>query len=146
MWFWSSHSSPLYLNTKTASYSQHLIFRLISSMFFPNVFRFVVVFNFYHFNPRFYQKYNELRARIKANSCPILPAGSQTQTQPAQQHATVVLGTLTTSNQSNQKLISNSNYSVQRSASLKDHAHFRFVFFFAFLCDFIKIFGCPTCM
>ncbi|KAL5292651.1 PPP1R12C family protein [Megaselia abdita] len=78
---------------------------------------------------KFYQKYNELRARIKANSCPILPAGTgtQTQTQPTQQHPTVVLGTLTTSNQTNQNLISNSNsnYSVQRSASLKDHSHFR---------------------
>lgn len=84
---------------------------------------------YYHFNPRFYQKYNELRARIKANSCPILPAGTQTQTQAPQQNSTVVLGTLNTSNQTNQNLISNSNYSVQRSASLKDHAHFRFVFF-----------------
>lgn len=27
-------------------------------------------------NDRFYQKYNELRARIKANSCPILPANA----------------------------------------------------------------------
>ncbi|XP_055372980.1 protein phosphatase 1 regulatory subunit 12A isoform X2 [Condylostylus longicornis] len=55
---------------------------------------------------KFYQKYHELRARIKANSCPILPA---TQT-------TGVLGAVNSSN---------NNYSVQRSASLKDHRNFR---------------------
>ncbi|XP_055846461.1 protein phosphatase 1 regulatory subunit 12A-like [Episyrphus balteatus] len=55
---------------------------------------------------KFYQKYNELRARIKANSCPILPATQNPN----------VLGTVNTPIQ---------NYSVQRSASLKDHRYFR---------------------
>ncbi|XP_037908819.1 protein phosphatase 1 regulatory subunit 12C isoform X9 [Hermetia illucens] len=54
---------------------------------------------------KFYQKYHELRARIKANSCPILPATQQTG----------VLGAVNPPN----------NYSVQRSASLKDHKNLR---------------------
>lgn len=51
---------------------------------------------------KFYQKYAELRARIQANSCPILP-----NTNPA-----------------NAKTAA-SNYLVQRSASLKDHRTLR---------------------
>ncbi|XP_055538614.1 protein phosphatase 1 regulatory subunit 12A-like isoform X6 [Wyeomyia smithii] len=52
---------------------------------------------------KFYQKYVELRARIQANSCPILP---------------------NTNNTANAKTAV-SNYLVQRSASLKDHRTLR---------------------
>ncbi|XP_065074516.1 protein phosphatase 1 regulatory subunit 12A isoform X10 [Ochlerotatus camptorhynchus] len=56
---------------------------------------------------KFYQKYVELRARIQANSCPILP-----NTNPTANAKTA------TNNSSN-------SYLVQRSASLKDHRTLR---------------------
>lgn len=66
---------------------------------------------------RFYQKYQELRARIKANSCPVLPAT------PASGGGVGVGGVIGGVNTT-----VNSNYSVQRSASLKDHRQLRYVF------------------
>lgn len=61
-------------------------------------------------NPkRFYQKYIELRARIKANSCPVLPA-------------TPISGVGGTGNDGGTGTPKpTSNYIIQRSASLKDH-------------------------
>jgi hypothetical protein len=59
---------------------------------------------------RFYQKYIELRARIKANSCPVLPA---TPISGVGGTGTDGGGTDTTK--------STSNFIIQRSASLKDH-------------------------
>ncbi|XP_039445100.1 protein phosphatase 1 regulatory subunit 12A isoform X13 [Culex pipiens pallens] len=56
---------------------------------------------------KFYQKYVELRARIQANSCPILP-----NTNPAVANAAA-------------KTAASNNYLVQRSASLKDHRTLR---------------------
>lgn len=56
---------------------------------------------------KFYQKYVELRARIQANSCPILP-----NTNPAVTNAAA-------------KTAASNNYLVQRSASLKDHRTLR---------------------
>uniref|UniRef100_A0A1Q3FTM3 Protein phosphatase 1 regulatory subunit 12a n=2 Tax=Culex tarsalis TaxID=7177 RepID=A0A1Q3FTM3_CULTA len=56
---------------------------------------------------KFYQKYVELRARIQANSCPILP-----NTNPAVTNVAA-------------KTAASNNYLVQRSASLKDHRTLR---------------------
>lgn len=67
-------------------------------------------------HPRFYQKYRELQARIKANSCPVLPAT---------QINNVVAGGggVGSGNTTN-------NYIVQRSASLKDNrVHLRYFLF-----------------
>ncbi|XP_037036554.1 protein phosphatase 1 regulatory subunit 12B isoform X9 [Bradysia coprophila] len=55
---------------------------------------------------KFYKKYIELRARIKANSCPVLPASPV---------SGVGIGVNNSAN----------NYSVQRSSSLKDHRQLR---------------------
>lgn len=57
---------------------------------------------------RFYKKYIELRARIKANSCPVLPASPV---------SGVGIGVNNSAN----------NYSVQRSSSLKDHRQLRYI-------------------
>lgn len=76
---------------------------------------------------RFYQKYQELRARIKANSCPVLPAT------PASGGGVGVGGVIGGVNTT-----VNSNYSVQRSASLKDHRQLRYVFF-ANVCNLLLV-------
>lgn len=65
--------------------------------------------------PRFYQKYRELQARIKANSCPVLPATPIN-------NVVAGGGGVGSGNTTN-------NYIVQRSASLKDsRVHLRYFF------------------
>ncbi|XP_055690972.1 protein phosphatase 1 regulatory subunit 12B isoform X4 [Lutzomyia longipalpis] len=79
---------------------------------------------------KFYQKYRELRARIKANSCPVLPAtpakgvvggGPKTVGRVDSTGSVEVRG--------NTGVVVNTNpsqtYSVQRSASLKDYRQIR---------------------
>lgn len=56
---------------------------------------------------RFYQKYIELRARIKANSCPVLPASPISNNVVEGDKESAVKAT--------------TNFIIQRSASLKDH-------------------------
>lgn len=95
--------------------------------------------NAYSCMSRFYQKYQELRARIKANSCPVLPAQpvtghmGQTGTKGAviigpgsvpgvvqvNHYTATGLGSIGSTNNSN------SSYLVQRSTSLKDHRQLR---------------------
>lgn len=109
---------------------------------------------------RFYQKYHELRARIKANSCPILPAKQQQLNNSNNSSNSNSQNNNSNSSNSNNNINNNSNnsnninnsksnintniinnptsalgnvytpipnYSVQRSASLKDHRNYRFV-------------------
>lgn len=82
----------------------------------------VVVIWFTH--GRFYQKYQELRARIKANSCPVLPAtpigGAMTGS------CGVINNVGTTANATALSLLGSQSYLVQRSASLKDHRQLRY--------------------
>uniref|UniRef100_A0A0A1XCR6 Protein phosphatase 1 regulatory subunit 12B n=1 Tax=Zeugodacus cucurbitae TaxID=28588 RepID=A0A0A1XCR6_ZEUCU len=106
---------------------------------------------------KFYQKYHELRARIKANSCPILPAkqlnnsnnSSNSNSQNNNSNSSNSNNNIN-NNSNNSNNINNSksninttniinnptsalgnvytpipNYSVQRSASLKDHRNYR---------------------
>lgn len=67
---------------------------------------------------RFIQRYIELRARIKANSCPVLPA-----TTTSIGGSGCVIGNDVGSS-SNKEI---NSYSVQRSASLKDHRQLRYI-------------------
>ncbi|XP_037936735.1 protein phosphatase 1 regulatory subunit 12A isoform X2 [Teleopsis dalmanni] len=88
-------------------------------------------------NDKFYQKYHELRARIKANSCPILPAtqisnmnnnnnNNNNNNSNITNNITSVLSNVNSTNpNTNTNTITNQNYSVQRSASLKEHRNFR---------------------
>ncbi|XP_017474447.1 PREDICTED: protein phosphatase 1 regulatory subunit 12A isoform X6 [Rhagoletis zephyria] len=105
---------------------------------------------------KFYQKYHELRARIKANSCPILPATQLNSNNSSNSNSRNNNSNSSNSN-SNNNINNNSNnsnninnsksnntniinnptsalgnvytpipnYSVQRSASLKDHRNYR---------------------
>ncbi|XP_050335181.1 protein phosphatase 1 regulatory subunit 12A isoform X2 [Bactrocera neohumeralis] len=107
---------------------------------------------------KFYQKYHELRARIKANSCPILPAKQQQLNNSNNSSNSNSQNNNSNSSNSNNNINNNSNnsnninnsksnintniinnptsalgnvytpipnYSVQRSASLKDHRNYR---------------------
>ncbi|XP_054733735.1 protein phosphatase 1 regulatory subunit 12A isoform X3 [Anastrepha obliqua] len=104
---------------------------------------------------KFYQKYHELRARIKANSCPILPATQLNSNNSSNSNSRNNNSNSSNSNsnnninnncnnsnninnsKSNTNIINNPtsalgnvytpipNYSVQRSASLKDHRNYR---------------------
>lgn len=100
----------------------------------------LVCFNFtrvLHACARFYQKYQELRARIKANSCPVLlPAQPITHGHMGQTGSTAssggpggVPGVVQVNHYSATGLGSigstNNTYSVQRSTSLKDHRQLR---------------------
>lgn len=62
--------------------------------------------------PRFYQKYKELRERIKANSCPVLPASPLIKSASECEN-----------NKSDKESVvkTTANYIIQRSASLKDY-------------------------
>lgn len=137
---------------------------------------------------RFYQKYHELRARIKANSCPILPAKQQQQlnnsnnssnsnSQNNNSNSSNSNNNINNnSNSNNSNNINNSNknninttntttttttniinnptsalgnvytpipnYSVQRSASLKDHRNYRFVNLLSFQSFFFVLLKC----
>lgn len=114
---------------------------------------------------RFYQKYQELRARIKANSCPALPAtpissgmsGScgvinNVGTSPLH-HVSRVVSSPVTPSQASTLLIGSQSYLVQRSASLKDHRQLRYglavvvccIVCIFFLCVCGSVFGFCVC-
>lgn len=68
---------------------------------------------------RFYQKYLELRRRINAHSCPVLPANLNTGIIDVNAIASTTTATTTTTTTTN-------SFTVQRSASLKDHKPLRY--------------------
>lgn len=68
---------------------------------------------------RFYQKYLELRRRINAHSCPVLPATLNTGIIGVNPSCTIALTTTTSTTTAN-------NFTVQRSASLKDYKPLRY--------------------
>lgn len=91
---------------------------------------------------RFYQKYQELRARIKANSCPVLPATPITSGMSGSCGVinnvgiSAASGARITSSQPSTPTMppmlaamgGSQSYLVQRSASLKDHRQLRYGF------------------
>lgn len=66
----------------------------------------------------FYTRLQELRARIKANSCSNLPLP---QIQGAKQGSNGTTGNNNNNNNNNNQTNQLNNFIVQRSASLKDH-------------------------
>uniref|UniRef100_U5EYV8 Protein phosphatase 1 regulatory subunit 12a n=1 Tax=Corethrella appendiculata TaxID=1370023 RepID=U5EYV8_9DIPT len=70
---------------------------------------------------KFYKKYQELRARIKANSCPILPAPLVGAINNNNNNNNITTTTNTNTTNTTTTKQGTNNFIVQRSASLKDH-------------------------